>query len=447
MGVLTSMDKYAHTLKSCILNTGTVFDLATGNFLPGAKGHMILNGGVGMTTAVTGREQTFKTTLGGGYFGRILSNYKESEGLAYDSELSMQGKDRIANLSGRPGDEELKSRMEFRDGTEMSMEELFETVRTIATEKLKNRKDLIRTTPFIDQTGANIKAWVPTVVFTDSFSDMTSAKVQSTRDEHALGDSKTNMLEMYDGKLKTDFARQMPRLCGSCGLYFISTAHVGNNVKLDPYAPVVKNVPMMSANDRLKRVGTQYTFLSMTMIQTRKVELLQDDKNRCLFPSKDFTSDVELQKVTAFVMRCKNNVSGASFEHVSSQFYGIQPYLDYYLIIKNCKSDMLTGTIKQQLAITDHEFTRHDIRSLIDSDYTFARALEVLGQFAYIRNRWNVPEIKSIGYVDFCKKLNASKTLKDEILNSTGIWSFSETPSERPYMSILDIIELITKSR
>lgn len=447
MSVFAAMKKYEHTFKNCMLNTGTLFDLATGCFVPGRDGNMILSGGLYMINGINGRPQTFKSSLSLGYFTRVLRNYPEAEGLCYDSEMSLQQrKKRLINLSGRDTDPDLESRIVFYDKSELGMEELFEYILDLAKYKEKNKKELIRETPFIDENGKTIHAWVPTLVAIDSWSFMSSVKEANIYDSIKLGDSKTNTVAMMDGKMKSEFMRQMPHICGARGIYFVLTAHIGDNMKLDPYAPIVKDVPSMRNNDKLKNVGSQYKFLVNTMVETRKTQVLQDSNNKCLYPSENSVSDVELQQITTMVCRCKNNVSSGSFDHISSQFYGIQPHLEYFQLIKECKSDVLSGIQKMKLAITDHEFTRHTIRNTIEKDYTFARAIEILGQFIFVRNRWNVPHIKNMGYMDFCKKFNTSPALKEDILNSTGIWSFTDTKQDRKYLSLLDIINLISKS-
>ena len=448
MLISSVMQKYNRTIKSCTLNTGTILDLATGNFLPGKDGHMILNGGVSISNAITGRQQTYKSSISLGYFIRAMNNYSNSDGLVYETEMTLQGKHRIMSLLGhRPRQNDLVNRFEFYDKTELAIEDLFEVIKNLAKEKDKNKKQLIRETPFLDQHGKPVMSWTPTIIAIDSFSAATSNKEISLYDEHNIGDAKTNMVNMNDGRIKTEFCRQMPQLCGPRGIYLISTAHIGDNRNMEnAYAGPTRELPSMRASDKLKNVGSQYSFLAVNMVEMRKTEALQDSNKKCLYPSEHSSSDVELQMIHSYITRCKNNVSSDSFKHISSQFEGIQEYLEYYQLIKECKNtSLLDGRDTQKLGIYDGEFNRHTIRKRIAEDYQFCRSLEILGQFVFIRNRWNIPEIKSMGYAEFCKKFNASATLKEEILNSTGVWTFVDTPTDRPYMSLLDIIELISK--
>ena len=444
MGILNSIRRSDRDLTPVTLNTGTIFDLATGSFVPGKDNSMILNGGLILSNGITGRAQMFKSSIDLSYFMNTLINYHEAEGLVYDSEISIPGKSRLIDLSSS-NDPSLYNRFELFSKADYGMEELFGEVRKIANEKDLHKKDYTRETPFLDINGKPILTWVPTLVGIDSWSGLSTSKETEAYEKLELGDSKTNTLAMYEGKLKTDFSRMIPTIAAKHGIYFILTAHIDSEIKMDAYAPTNKDVPMMRGSDKLKRVGSQFKFLTPNMIETRKTELLQDSNKKCQYPYHLTSSDVELQKVTAVVCRCKNNVSGSQFSHVSSQFSGVQKWLDYFLIIKDCKSELLTGTTKQKLAITDHEFTRQSLRDLIATDPKFRRALEILGQFIYIRNNFNIPEISNMGYMEFAKRFNASKDLKEEMLNSTGIWQFTSAKSDKKYMSIVDIYTMLNK--
>lgn len=440
MGILSALKKYDSGTKVRSLNTGTIFDLATGVYVPGKDGKMYLNGGLAMSNGISGRTQTYKSSVALGYTSRVLNNYQSAEAYIYDSEMTLP-ENRLDQVSGVSGTK-FGNRVVMYDKSQLGLEELFDTLKDMAAEKEAQKKELIRETPFIDVDGKFIKSWTPTIVAIDSFSAARSSKDSLVYDKVELGDSKTNMAAMNDGKIKTEFINQLPYMFGTKGIYFVLTAHIGNNPKLDPYAPVIKEVPMMASNDKLKHVGTQFQYLLSNLIQTRKTSLLQDKDKKCLYPH-DFSSDIELQEINAIICRCKLNASGAQINHISSQFNGLQEWLEYYHLIKG--SPLVEGTVRQKLAITDHEFNRKNIRSIIATEPKFRRALEILGQFIYVRNNWNIPEIHKLGYVEFAKKLNASPQLRDDILSSTGIWSFNDEPQDKQYMSLLDIIKLIDK--
>ena len=193
MSIASIMNRFAHTVKNCTLNTGTIFDMATGNFLPGKDGHMILNGGLFLSNAITGRPQTFKSSIALGYFTRALRNYKRSDGLCYETEMTLPGVSRILEVGGRGAAEDLGPRfdskeLQFFDKTELNIDDLFEVIREIAAEKEKNKKELILETPFVDEFGKYVKAWVPTIILVDSFSAATSSKEISMYTDQSGGD-------------------------------------------------------------------------------------------------------------------------------------------------------------------------------------------------------------------------------------------------------------------
>lgn len=443
MGILSSLSN-SDSMPMFSLNTGTHFDLATGSFLPGKDGHMILDGGLYMTTSVCGRAQTYKSSVSLGYFTRALRNYKNAEGICYDSEMSIRTINRLINISGAKSDEDLASRIMLYDKSDMGMEALFTMIKDICNEKQKQKKSMIAETPFVDAEGKYIKTWVPTIIAIDSFSELSSTEYEAIYDKVKLGDSKANTIDMYEGKLKTHFTRQLPLICKKYGIYIVMTAHVDDKIEMTPNMPSAKDVPMLGMRDKLKGVGSKFKFLSSVLLQTKKASLLQDSNKQCQYPT-DYSSDVELQEVSSIICRGKNNVSGGIVNHISSQFFGIQEHLEYYEIIKDTKTNLIEGTQKQKLAIYDTEFDRKSIRALIASNYEFRRALEVLGQFVYVRNNWNIPQIRKMGYMEFAKKLTESKEKLQRILNSTGIWTFNDTTSEREYLSLLDIVALLEK--
>jgi hypothetical protein len=448
MSLLTSLNNKDLSLGRFSLNTGTHFDIATGKFIPGKvknKSTMILNGGLAMTNAITGREQTFKSSVAIGYFVRAIKNYEKSIGVVYDSEISIAGVERVIQLGGAdplPNDP-LYDRIELFDKTHADLGQVFKVVQDIARNKEKHRKDLIEETPFIDRHGKFLKAWRPTLVLIDSFSAGEFTKQAEVFEQYTVGDAKTNTVYMGDGNAKTQFMSQLPALAAK-GIYFILTAHIGDKIKMDPYAASNKDLPHMRGSDHIKRVGTQFTFQSNNLLETRKVGILQDTNKKCQYPH-DSGSPVELQEIISIICRCKNNVSGSIVHHISSQYYGIQEYLEYFNLIKNSKTSLMSGTLTYKLGFGDWEFNRKNIRQLIKDDYEFRRTLEILGQFLYIRNNWNLPEVSSIGYVEFCKKLTEANSKSSDIINSTGIWSFNADKQDRSYMSILDIVALINQ--
>lgn len=440
-------------MKRFCLNTGTMFDLATGKFLPGKNG-WVLNGGLNITNALVGREQTFKSSIALGYFARALVNYIGATGICYDTEYSISDVERITSLAGNRLDDsgkKIDERITLYDKTDYDMDGIFTVIKDIAEEKKARHKEFIAETPFINpDTGKFFKSYTPTIVAIDSWTLMQSAKEISMFDK-GLDDKGTNTSYMVDGNKKSQMMRQLPLICSEAGIYLILTAHVGDSIKMDPFAPIQKDLPNMRASDKIKGVGSQFNFLVSNLMETRSVSPVQVGETRdkeCKYPLDGGSSGVELQEVGAIVCRCKNNMSGSYVRHIISQTSGIQEKLDYYHMLRESKSTTIEGTVNQKMALMpDTGFNRKNVRAMIRDNYEFGRAMEIIGQFVFIQNNWNIPEFKNMDVMTFCNALmHHEKPAISDVLNSTGVWTFRDVKASRKYMSILDVFEMVAKN-
>lgn len=431
------------------LNTGTMYDLAVGNFLPGKNGKLILNGGVASITSVIGKEQTYKSTLAAGYFGRVLRNYPYLEGLYYDTENSMNKEDRLAVLAGCKTPEDTTdfiNRVEYKNLDSYYLEDFYERIMEIANEREKHKDDYIEETPFLDRDGKPILAWLPMLIACDSYSAALVRMVGALLDKEGIGGKKSTTDNMKDGLLKTRFFTQMPAVASRAGLAMIFTGHLGSSGGMAPADQYRRKLSFLNMNEKVKNVGTKFTFLSNNMMETRNVSLLKDTDKKCLYPS-DINSDVELQLVKSIICRGKNNASGSTVYHISSQFYGLQEHLEYFHYLKE-RGNMVGKMGRFSLPGLEDKFTRKTVRETIEAKYENRRMLEILGQYLYIYRNWNLPKFKLIEpdrLVDIIA--GAKGSLVEDLLNSTGIWNFKNAvkKTDRPYMSILDIITALTK--
>ncbi len=431
------------------LNTGTLYDLATGRFMPGKDGSFILNGGLSRINSFAGKKQTFKTTIAAGLSGRVLRNYPFIEELFYDTENSLNGEERLAALAGCQTPEETNdfcNRVEYKCLDDYYLEDFYNRILEIANYREKHKKDFIEETPFLDRHGKNILAWVPAVVSCDSFSAALVRTVGELVDKQGISGKKTTTDNMKDGLVKTRFFIQMPSIASRAGIVFVFTGHLGKDGGMSPMDAFKRELPMMGMNEKVKNVGTKFGFLSNNMLETRAVKLLKDGNKECLYPA-DVNSDVELQQIKSIICRCKNNASGSAIHHISSQFYGMQEYLEYFHYVKE-RSAIVGTSGRYKLPGLNTKFNRKQIRSKIDESYEFKRMLEILGQYLYIHRNWNMPEFKLIAPDEFAEILDkSSSALISDILNSTGIWSFTGSKVDRPYLSIIDIVNKIMKDK
>ena len=439
--------------RQMFLNTGTQYDLATGAFLPGKNGKYILNGGLSSINSFAGKEQTFKTSISLGLSGKVLRNYPFLESLVWDTENSLGQEERIAALAGCKTPDEISEfvkRVEYRNLDSYFLEDFHERIMEIVAERNKYRKDLTEETPFLDRNGKFIKAWVPIVIVCDSFSGAPVRLATQLVDKEGLSGAKSTTDNMKSGLIKTRFFSQLPYLAAKGGIIFVFTAHIQKDggMSTNPADRFKKQLPSMKINESLRNVGTKFTYYSNNMAETRTVKALINKVDKgCEYPF-EINTPMELQQIKSIICRCKNNLSGTIVEHISSQYYGIQEHLEHFNYIRN--HSKLFGTSPGRFTVPGMEkaVSRKTVRNRINESYEFRRMLEIIGQYLYIHNHWNFSQFNMIQPEQFIEMItNTSKGMIEDITNSTGIWTFNSAKQDRKYMSIIDILNIIsTKS-
>lgn len=453
------------------LNTGSCMDINTGSFEVGISqfssfkkvGQYYLNGGISPTFAVVGRSQTYKSTILLSYASRILRLYKDSILFVYDTEFAISGKSRILSLGSEldsyieNNETELKNRIYLEDKSSLSMDEFFNTIKDIANDRIKHKKDLLVETPFIDvQTNKPIKTMIPFVVVIDSLSQMQSDDELETIDKHKLSDSEINMLFMKDANAKAKMMRQIPRLARQAGIYFLISAHLGKKTQISPFDNITKELQFFNMSETIKSVGSQFGFLVNTLLKSHKVSVLQNSKKTTLYPPDFKTSDTELNYTYLIVCRCKNNISGVGVPIIISQNFGLLEGITNYHTLKMSELNKelkfygMEGTnIKQKLKIcSEYILSTNKVRSLIRDKYELYRALEILSQIYHIYLYWPLNSyplsiLNKLSIDEISDKLVKNTSIKiSDILNSRGYWTYDKQ-DKRKYLSVVDILSLI----
>lgn len=426
------------------LNTGTLYDVQTGVFVPGTHGGAVLNGGFSNTNGFIGRQQMFKSTVMFSHEMRAMSYYPGSESYTLDTEFSLK-KDRQARFSPYHNHADLCSRMVIQTPAFKTAEEFFEDIKKLAAEKLAHRDDYLVESPIIDpRTGKALMMLLPTFVNYDSWSKMFSSNMQTTFDTKTLGSSDTNMVYMRDGNIKKMIMTQLPTLGTRAGIYFMLSAHIGDKYELNPYAPSPKSLQHMRASEKLKEVGSDFNFLVSNTLEMRTVQLLVDGEKECLYPIPG-GSDVELSEVTAIMQRGKNNMSGLQLPLVVSQADGVLSDLtNYHYLKKNEYFGLLGNKNTHKPAMSDVSVGRTTIRQKL-TDPKVARTIELLAQLCYIQDNW----VTTGTEVDFMMKpdLLAEKLLAsdgpylDDVTGSRGWWTYDKKNTQ-PYLSLYDVLAI-----
>jgi hypothetical protein len=428
------------------LNTGTLYDTQTGAFVPGTHNGMVLNGGLSTTNGYVGRPQLFKSTELMSHMMRVMSYYPGVESFTLDTEGSLN-KHRILGFSPFPDNHlDLDDRLLLTTIAETATETFFEEIKKIAAVKTASPDRYMVESPILDpKTGAPVRMFIPTFVCIDSWSKMISSFMQTSLDTKTLGSSDTNMIYMKDGNIKKMIMMQIPMLAVRAGIYFFLSAHIGDVFKLDQYAPTIKDLQHMRGTDKLKEVGSDFDFLLSNCLEMRQATMLvAEDKKSSLYPIDGGTT-IELNEVTAVLLRCKNNASGSQLPLVISQTHGILSDLsNYHYIRTNDYFGLLGSKIHHKPAMTDTSVGRTTIREKL-TDKKTARAIELLAQLCYIQNNW----VTSGGDVNLNitpsvlaeTLLTSDGPTTDDILQSRGWWTYDKT-NHQPYMSLYDVIAI-----
>lgn len=429
------------------MNTGTMFDIVSGAFVPAMDGSMIMNGGLTYTNGTIGRPQTYKSTDSLSLAISSASLYDDSTVLVYDSEMS-QKLQRLRRFKHEDRPDIPLGNFKLTDATKMTAEELYTLILEICNDKETHRKDYEVETPFKDlRTGLPIRILKPTYVIIDSLSKMQSSSMIELLASTSLTSNKQNTMFMSDGMMKTKFISQLPRLGAKYNIIFVVTAHVGDKFDLDPSKRSPKELQHMKASDKIKYVGADFDFLMSNLLEVRKAELLQTDKYECLYPDAD-ASAFDLNKLTSVLVRCKNNASGtAKLTSIVSQAAGLQSSLSNYHFLKEHGYYGLLGSDRthQPALLPDVNLQRTTVRDKL-KDYKTRRAVELISQYCYIQKYWAKTGLDrdfSMPIEKFAEKLIANKTYAiSDILESRGYWTYNKK-EPRKYLSIYDAVGLV----
>ena len=431
------------------INTGTLFDLCTGKYQQATNGLWVLNGGLSQCLGISGRGQTYKSGLAGSLFSRALSIHPDSVGYVYESEGTISGAVRYDDFV--PESMAVSDRILFKNSAICNLTDFYDDFNQLVDDKEKHKKDFMVESPFLNpRTGKPYKIWIPTFVMVDSFSRARSNKGDTQFENNSIDDSAMNTFWLQEGNVKTRIMNDLPGRASRAGIYVIMTAHVGNKQDLDPYNKSPKQLQYMKNADKMKNVGSNFEFLTTTLLQTLKASVLQNKDKTCLYPHK-FSTDVEVNQVDTMMVRCKNNASGVMFPFIVSQYQGILDTVTNFQFLRDNKDFGLEvkgnnqGFIPKILGADGKVLSKNNIRAATDNEYGISRALELLAELCFVQNLWStwrMPDFIRMTPEELADNLkNSSKCGIERVLQSTGVWSSGKQQRER--LTLLDILQFL----
>ena len=431
-------------------NTNSLFDLATGTYVPGVDGKWYLSGGLTQhINAFVGPNGAFKSTFACAMIMRAANICYDSEVLINDTENSLdKDKHRAVMMGEELTHDDIANRVVWLSGANYTLDSTYKLIQSICEKKLAAKKEYLVKSPFLDEkTGKALEIWKPTYIFVDSLTELTSdAEDEMLNGAKMKNLSDANTAMMLDGNKKTLFIRAMKTLCMRYGLVFVVTGHFDKVMQMDMYNPTPKDTTFSKQDWKTKGVGSKLKFNASLYVRTSTTPLLDSNKEPLYGVGSGPVKDV--MEIDIVIERSKTASAGNVLPFVATQTSGVLNAVTNYNYLRTNDYDGLAGNKqKQQVGLLPNvTISRNTIRSLTESNYELRRALEIAAQYCYIRNNWMTQNLP----VDFSKTANQffdllmsdkNKGLVNDILNSRGYWTYCK--NERPYM---DLFEIMTKA-
>lgn len=445
---------------SPFLNTGNLYDLGMGRFVPGVKDSTILNGGIGLTNGICGKPQVFKSTQAHGFAINILARYPGSRYIIYDTEFSQSDKERIIRASDLYLNdpimrerhlEDLRTRVIVINPEDMDLEAFFNLVKKIAEQKWANKKDFTIETPLLDpRTGNPMRMFVPTLVSFDSWSEAHALSSMENLDEKEASDSGNNTWFMQDGRIKKLIMTQMPTMGAKYGIYFILTAHIGKVTDMSgSRTPPSKDMQYTKQGETYKGVGASFSFLVSNVVEARKATPLtvENKESQYRLPGGANTAIHEFSAVEDVVIRCKNNNSGTKMNIVISQKDGLTNALTNYEELRSNKYYGLGGPAAMRnpkCVLTPDVALGRTVCYERLRQPEVARAVELVAQLSFVQNRWTVNSNEvpfDITPEKLAEDLDKTTFGTKAILQSRGFWTYAK--HEQEYLSLWDVLAIV----
>lgn len=430
-------------------NTGSLFDLATGTYVPGVDGKWYLSGGLTQhINAFVGPNGAFKSTFACAMIMRAANICYDAEVLINDTENSLdKDKHRAMMMGEELTHDDIVNRVLWVSGANYTLDSMYKLIQSICEKKNASKKEYLVKSPFLDEkTGKALEIWKPTYIFIDSLTELISEAEDDMLNGAKMKNlSDANTAMMLDGNKKTLFIRAMKTLCMRYGLVLVVTGHFDKVMQMDMYNPTPKDTTFSKQDWKTKGVGSKLKFNASLYVRTSTTPLLDSNKEPLYGVGSGPVKDV--MEIDIVIERSKTTSAGNVLPFVATQTSGIMNAVTNYNYLRTNEYDGLTGNKqKQQVGLLPEvTISRNTIRELSSSKYELRRALEIAAQYCYIRNNWmtnNLPVDFSKPATEFFNMLTSDKNrgLVNDILNTRGYWTYCK--DERKYMDLFEIMTL-----
>lgn len=448
------------------LNVGLGLDIIHGEMARGMKGDIIINGGMPNLSGGTAIGNGGKTALALAEWAIIMHRYNNASSRINDTELTL-GLSRIQSVwmhhapHGRTMDifdwDDFYTNPDkfiFSDRASISSSEHHDSIRKAVKARLADKKALVDT-PFRDRDGKPMKYFNPHIEINDSFSAYAPDAVEAVRDQKAAGDSGRNMEALTNARVKTQMLTELAVDTAKGGVYYYTTAHMGEQHDLDPYKPAKEKLAFIKRGLKMKDVPEKMTFYPGIFWWAYASRPLVDDKKKPLFPSNnDYQNDkgsVDLMEIHICAIRNKSGPTGEFKKLVMSQTRGL---IDSLTNFCNCldhnrfgimgKDGNPNNLINYYMELRpDVPLSRHTVEEKAEKDYRLHRAITLTSELLDVLKYWShIPDHWRCTAAELYEGVKAKGYDWDELLDTRMYWTYDHYDREDHYISIIDLMRM-----
>lgn len=445
-------------------NVGACLDIPTGQWRTGKHGESIINGGIPLYWAASGKANNYKTTILIWVIARILYRYSmmRSSCTWFDTEESsdmgrmamlfskMEGFDQFEGDMMRLFDE---GYLTVTDKSSQFGNRWWDAINEFVDGKAKQAKVWEMATEIVDRHGEFISFMLPSVSAVDSISEFEDEKVTALRDKTSIADKEANMLYMNQGRGKDRLIREAGGLSSRGNHFVLLNAQWGEDkgdLGASPMAgPKAKKMNTIKQGEKIRGVPDSFLYLPQHLWLINGSENLKDDsRTNAEFPL-DFDSTVEnmdLWRCPMTMLRSKTGMSAIQVDLIVSQKRGVQPTLtEFFHIFRKKKRYGIDGAGQyyNMDLYPELKLQRTTVRRSMDEDKKLERAINLTSEIAQIGDFDAVWSSKIPPMKDLRKKIEADGYDWNTLLQTRGWFTFNEfKPFHDPFLSSMDLLKM-----
>lgn len=445
------------------LNTGSFFDIPTGNLVTGARGETIINGGIGSgrILGTVGSGNNFKSTINHYlmlYAANTIFATAKTAMTTYDTEINIT-LDRLDYMAAKfkyiPENPVVDAGVwTITDKSTVTANDWAVNINKYVKNKIADKGSKVTFTAFKDPyTGKPLETIIPTFVEVDSLSEFEGeASINMMTGD--LEDSSTNTFAMKQGMFKHKFLSQLPRLSGSSNTVFLLTAHIGKKIDMATgpakYQQPSKQLQYLKAGDVIKGVTNKYNYLvnGGSYFAHTATKLINQGTKLPEYPLKNVENDpVELNIVKLTQLRGKNGVSGYTLNVIVSQYEGIELELSQFHHVKENDRWGIVGSVQnyEMVLRPGVKLSRTVVRDKIHADPLLAKAVQFTSDLLQLHTHHR--HLAGLGLL--CTPEELYNDIKElgydwDVLLDTRSWHTPDQYSDKvqPYLSIVDLLKM-----